>query len=598
MFADLPDADLARICELVEVVRLPQGTELFTEGSPGDHAYVIKEGQIEIYKYSGGRNVQLAIRKSGEVIGEISLLEASPRSASGKALTDSVLLAISHQQLDRLLDTSPSAARTMLHTITSRLRSTEIMLQQSEKMAQLGTLTAGIAHELNNPAAAARRGSEQLIQEISRLQQVQLKLNAEPLELEQVKALGNLDAFARDRAAQPAELDSLARNDLEADLEDWLDNKDLENGWELAPQLASLGYRISELEQLAGKFPTSRLAVVIEWLVITYSIYSLLEEIGQGAGRISEIVKALKSYSYLDQAPVQSVDVREGLDNTLVMLRSKLKAGVSVKREYQADLPKVQAYASELNQVWTNIIDNAVDAMDGKGEITIRAHSQDSWVIVEIEDTGPGIPEEIRSRIFSPFFTTKPLGKGTGLGLNISYNIIRKHNSEIKVFSRPGRTRFEIWLPKNFENVKEGKVTLEAIRRNSDEQLKEILEKSHTIAVVGISDQSERPSFKVPAYLQKHGYRIIPVNPGIQEVLGEKSYPDLLSIPEKIDVVDIFRRSEAVPAIVDQALQIGAKVVWMQLGIVNQDAAVKAREAGLQAIEDTCMMATHQRLIG
>jgi signal transduction histidine kinase len=451
LFAELPEEDLMRLCEVVEEVHLPAGEELFAEGSPGDMAYVIEDGQVEILKSSDGRKVQLAVRQSGEVIGEMALLESMPRNATGRALTDSVLLAISRQQLDDLLDSSPMSARVMLHTVTQRLRSTELLLRQSEKMAQLGTLTAGVAHELNNPAAAARRGADQLRSAFAAQQQLQVRLYGLSLSEPQQAALLELDRQAGVRAAQPAGLDTLQRSDQESVLEDWLEDNSVENGWELAPQLAGLGYDPAELDRLAGVFPGDALGVVLGWLGITFTIYSLLEEIGQGTTRISEIVKALKSYAYLDQAPVQAVDVHEGLDNTLVMLRSKLKAGVSVHRQYAADMPRIQAYGSELNQVWTNIIDNAVDAMDGKGEITIRTRQEKDCVVVEIEDNGPGIPESVQSKIFDPFFTTKPVGKGTGLGLNISYNIIKKHQGDIKVVSHPGMTRFVVTLPLDFE---------------------------------------------------------------------------------------------------------------------------------------------------
>ncbi len=325
LFTELPEDDLKQLCQVVEEVRLPAGSELFAEGSLGDMAYVIEEGQVEILKSSDGRNVQLAVRQPGEVIGEMALLESMPRNATGRALTDSVLLAISRQQLNGLLDASPSSARVMLHTVTQRLRSTELLLRQSEKMAQLGTLTAGIAHELNNPAAAARRGAEQLRRAFAAMQQAQVRLNSLSLSAPQQAALLELDRLAGQRAAQPAGLDSLQRSDQESALEDWLDENTIDNAWELAPQLAGLDYSPAELENLAGVFPGQQLAVVLGWLGITFTVYGLLEEIGQGATRISEIVKALKSYAYLDQAPVQAVDVHEGLDNTLVMLRSKLK---------------------------------------------------------------------------------------------------------------------------------------------------------------------------------------------------------------------------------------------------------------------------------
>jgi predicted CoA-binding protein len=280
------------------------------------------------------------------------------------------------------------------------------------------------------------------------------------------------------------------------------------------------------------------------------------------------------------------------------MLRHKLKQGVNVRREYAGHLPRVMAYGSELNQVWTNIIDNSVDAMDGKGQITLRTQQQGDWIVVEIEDTGPGIPEEIQSKIFSPFFTTKPVGKGTGLGLNISYKIIQKHGGEIKVFSQPGKTRFQVCLPVNFESVQSGSTVLSSIPTPGNEELIAILDSVKNIAVVGMSAHEDQPNYTVPAYLKEQGYRIIPVNPNVEEVLDAKSYPDLISVPDPVDLVLVFRRSEAVPEVVDQAIEKGAKVVWMQEGIVNEAAAQKALDAGLEVVMNTCMRATHKRLKG
>ena len=596
LFSDLSNEDLERLCEMVTEVFLPAGGELFTEGSMGNQAFVIKEGQIEILKSSGGKTVLLAIRLPGDVIGEMALLEAAPRMASGVARTDSVLLAIGQEQLDNLLNTSTSAARALLHTFVSRLRSTELMLRQSEKMAQLGTLTAGIAHEINNPAAAAQRGAQQLINEISRLQQYQMQIGNLVIPDSVKDTLVALDELARKRASQPVDLDSLTRSDREYELETWLAEHDIENSWELAPQLVNLGYPLADLQSLSSTMNNTQLAIVINWLGLSYTVYSLLEEIKQGSERISEIVKALKTYVYLDQAPIQAVDLHEGLDNTLIMLRSKLKGGVNVQRDYADSLPRIEVYGSELNQVWTNLIDNAIDAMDGKGEITLRTRYKDPWVIIEVEDNGPGIPEEIQGKIFSPFFTTKSVGKGTGLGLNISYNIVNKHGGEIKVFSQPGKTRFEVWLPKNLNGVNNGAATIAVNPPVGDEMLRQILVSTKNIAVVGITDHRDQPSHTVPAYLQSHGYTIIPVNPYLNEVLGEKVVPDLKSVSKSVDIVLIFRRAEAVPPIVEDAINIGAKVVWMQEGIVNEAAAKTASNAGLKVVMDTCLRATHKRL--
>ncbi|MFN2194637.1 MAG: sensor histidine kinase, partial [Anaerolineales bacterium] len=403
LFMNLPRADLVRLCEMVHELRLPAGEMLFAEGSPGDKAYVIKRGQLEILKASGGKNVLLAVRQSGEVIGEMALLESAPRFASVRARTDCDLLVIDHVHLDQLLNNSPSAAKAMLHTITARLRSTEIVLRQSEKMAQLGTMTAGIAHELNNPAAAMGRGAAQLEDSIDRLRKTTLQLSKNNLTAAQQKALDTLENLAREQARQPSDLDPLARSDLQDQIEMWLDEHEIDDGWELAPILVELNYHEEQLDQLVEVYQSGNLNEVIHWLEAVYNTYRLLQEIIQGTSHMSEIIKSLKSYVYLDQAPMQTIDVHESLDNTLIMMRAKLKSGVQVRREYDTDLPHILAFGSELNQVWTNLIDNAVDAMDGKGELVLRTRHEDDWVFVEFQDNGPGIPPEIQPKLFSPF---------------------------------------------------------------------------------------------------------------------------------------------------------------------------------------------------
>jgi signal transduction histidine kinase len=341
-----------------------------------------------------------------------------------------------------------SLQKKMLRDLEKAYLQQEVMLRQSEKLATLGKLSAGLAHELNNPAAAAQRGASQLQAAVSRLQQTHLKLGELDLTDSQLASLLSLDKLAQEKAKQPADMESLTRSDREYELETWLDERGVENAWEAAPTLVDLGYDCNELETMVASFDASQFLAVIDWLNYTYIIYSLLEEIGQGAGRITELVKALKGYTYLDQAPIQTVDLHDGLDSTLVILRSKLKKGITVHREYDPDLPHIQARGSELNQVWTNIIDNAIGAMNGSGEITLRTRYDDQWVIVEIEDNGPGIPDDVLPNLFEPFFTTKPPGQGTGLGLNISHNIIvQKHQGRIDVTSQPGQTRFEVRLP-------------------------------------------------------------------------------------------------------------------------------------------------------
>jgi signal transduction histidine kinase len=231
-------------------------------------------------------------------------------------------------------------------------------------------------------------------------------------------------------------------------VENWLDRIGIEDPWEHASTLVAMGLCAAELENLTKSFDPTVAPVVIDYLGSQFTVYTLLEEIGHGARRIAEIVKALKGYSYMDQAPVQSVDVREGLNDTLVMLSSKLRDGIEVNLDFAEDLPPIQGYGSELNQVWTNLIDNAIGAMGGKGALDLRTYEDDNWVVVEVADSGPGIPIEAQAKIFDPFYTTKPPGEGTGLGLNISHGIVvEKHGGKISVESAPGSTRFTVKLP-------------------------------------------------------------------------------------------------------------------------------------------------------
>jgi signal transduction histidine kinase len=450
LFAGLSEPDLQRLDEQAQVLEVGPNQAVIEEGTPGDALYVLLDGELQVSKRSGAHDVKLDVRRPGEVIGEMSLIDDTPRSASVRALRPSRLLMISKDMFNSVLKTSPTAAMAILHVFTARLRQNAAMLHEKEKMAGLGTLAAGLAHELNNPAAAVRRATAQLRELLTRWQQAMSALDRLELDEHQQEHVARLRAAMAEHAATLVTLDPLSRSDRESEVERWLDDHGVPEAWDLAPTLVAFGWSTADFEHLGGHFTPEQIAVLAQSLGLGSAAYALLDEIGQGASRISEIIKAVKSYSYLDRAPVQEVDVHEGLDSTLVILRHKIKPTYTIIRDYEPGLPRIEAYAGELNQVWTNILDNALDALGDRpegAEIRLRTRRQDDGIVVDLCDNGPGVPPEIQSRVYEPFFTTKPPGIGTGLGLNIAYNIVNKHYGDIQLQSRPGKTCFTVRLP-------------------------------------------------------------------------------------------------------------------------------------------------------
>ncbi len=446
LFEGLSDQELKQLMDNAQPFTVQAGEALMKQGESGDCAYVVLNGGFEIQKQSGQSIIKIDVRNPGEIIGEMALLSDSPRSATVVATCDSDTVCISQDDFEKLLATSPTATLAVLHWVMARLSQNESLLHQKEKMAALGTMSAGLAHELNNPAAAAQRSASLLLGAPARWLKLTHQLETTAFEENLSDWVNDFMEDATLRFENPIKLDVLEKIDLVDQLQEWLEMNGIESAWELAPAMVNFGWDKEGLGELQGKavFQTA-----IQWLGAGCQIVQNLYEVQKTTERISRIVQAMKSYTYLDQSPLLEVDVHEGLENTLVIMEHKLKQGVAIKRDYDPNLPRIEAYASELNQVWTNIIDNAIDAMNGNGEITLRTYVENDQVVVEFIDNGPGIPKEIQPRIYEPFFTTKPPGQGTGLGLHVTHDIVtNRHQGLMLLESMPGKTKFKIILPK------------------------------------------------------------------------------------------------------------------------------------------------------
>ncbi|MBN9309299.1 MAG: cyclic nucleotide-binding domain-containing protein [Devosia sp.] len=446
IFSELSDVEAEELYQSGRRVVAAPGELIIREGAPGDALFIILSGLLEVTKHDDGREVTLATRGAGDVLGEMSLLERTPRTASVRASQQSELLWIGQEEFRKLLAKRPEAAATLLRTVMARLRSTEASLVQSDKLAALGTLAAGLAHELNNPAAAIQRSTGYLGEAFEAWRRRTVELSLLHMSDVERQGLAELEkAIAGCRAVRCSDAEARRR---EGPLIDRLEALGVEEPWEVAPAMAVYGWTAEKLDQLAKTFDAPHLKPVLQWMGAGLAAQQLMEEIEAASVAISHIVRSVKSYAYLDQAPVQDVDIAMSLDDTLMILNHKIKEGVAVTRLYEPALPRVEAYAGELNQVWTNIIDNAVQAMGGQGSLEVGARRIGDEVEVLIADSGPGIPEEVGKRIFEPFFTTKAQGVGTGLGLHIAHNIVvNRHRGRIGYTSAPGRTEFRIVLP-------------------------------------------------------------------------------------------------------------------------------------------------------
>src|SRR5258708_6962580 len=447
LFAGLKDNDLDCI-RWGEVIEVLPGTTLVQENAPAEFFFLNLEGEIRISRRYDNQEILLGVNKPGMYMGEIPLLLDAPWHAMVRVSKPARLFRLDQEGFWRMLGTCRSVAREIFRTAASRLRNIEGYSQQRQKLVSLGTMAAGLAHELNNPAAAARRAAAQLHQTLGAAQaQVrQLAKTLKPAEWEQLLAAEH-DAGRRLDQAQP--LDSLTRSDREEALVRWCDEHDIPEGWKIASSFVSAGLDTDWLAALTAKLAGTSHVAALNWLDARLNLQLLLKLVDQSTGRVAELVKAVKSYTYMDQSPMQEVDVHEGIESTLTMLGHKLK-NVTVARAFDRSAPRIMAYGSELNQVWTNLIDNAIDAVAGSGKICVGTFLEDNQLVVEIMDNGRGIPPEVQPRIFEPFFTTKGVGSGTGLGLIISNRIVAdRHGGEIEFESKPGETRFKVRLPIN-----------------------------------------------------------------------------------------------------------------------------------------------------
>lgn len=423
------------------------GEVLYRQGSCGDSFFIVLEGQVKVTQAVAGQEFVVTIHDPGEFTGELSVLTRVENVATGTALGATRALYVPFDQFHRAVSDCPEMMHVILPALAQRRPDALALQNQREKLASLGVLAAGLAHELNNPASAASRAASQLRDALIRQRRAVIDLCQCGLRRDQIEALRRtlVDLAGR----RPEELDPLRRSDLETEIGERLEAMEVDEPWEIAAALVDAGLTPDEVAAIAGDLPCASIHAALRWLADSLTVETLVQDIEQSAERIGGLVGAVKSYTYMDQAPVQEVNVCDGIESTLTMLGHKIRRkGLHVRKEFDPAVPRISAFAGELNQVWTNLIDNAIDALPEGGTITLRATPEGDCVRVDVEDDGPGIPKELQDRVFDPFFTTKGVGEGTGLGLDIAYKIVVEHHGgDLSLESQPGRTVFTVRLP-------------------------------------------------------------------------------------------------------------------------------------------------------
>jgi signal transduction histidine kinase len=443
-FADLPDDQIAWFLSESRELHLNAGDSYSRQGQPADAMFVLLEGQFQWRGELAGETIVLD-RKSGEVTGVLPFSRMKNFTLTGRALTEARVLRFPASLFPELVRKLPELTTRLVGLMSDRIRETTRFEQQLDRLAALGKLSAGLAHELNNPASAAKRAASQLRDLLKRIRDASHELGRRDLTAAQKSEIEKLEASLTQVEGPPP--DALTASALEDQLDSLLRSHGQKDLWQLAADLARRNFKPEVLEQLFATLDADTARAALVRISASVEIADLLNQIESSTTRISDLVGAIKEYTFMDQSPLQNVDIVKTLETTLTILNHKLKRGVTVQRDYQKIPLLVNSFGSELNQVWTNLIDNAIDAMGGKGELRVRTYREDDCVVVEIRDNGPGISPEVQPHIFEPFFTTKGVGEGTGLGLDTVQRIVKKHRGNIQVRSKPGDTSFQVWLP-------------------------------------------------------------------------------------------------------------------------------------------------------